>query len=406
MTPGAKFSAKTSAFSISPRRTARPLSVFRLAVTLFLLALSSMKYWESTPFLSVDAPRPCSPLVGSSTLITSAPSHPKVRVQDVPASNWVRSTTRTPCRAPRCAAVVWPMAPGVRSSGISFLLVVMHYRRARCRSYGPTLSLLRDVVNAFALSSQGSSYASSSVRDGAAGSEKWPEPPRYSVRPEAVKRAARDPTQAPRKSPSDTAERSAAGGAGKRQLDTTILRAALCCVVRGNRIRLAESLSRDEVGLNALRDQECHHAFSTFLRQDLVRGDALPLQRPTDWGIVGIATHQDMVLLRRRQLRRHISDNLLPLLAHLPASRLEQQIAVGGVLDRALQPADLRLIGGNLRRQRRVLLLSLLILRLELVVFALGDAGREEERCHERQQQDAAFQTICHCLEFPLLDDG
>ena len=43
MTPGAKFSTKTSAFSISPRSSARPLSVFRLAVTLRLLALSSMK---------------------------------------------------------------------------------------------------------------------------------------------------------------------------------------------------------------------------------------------------------------------------------------------------------------------------------------------------------------------------
>src|SRR5271166_2431096 len=151
MTPGAKFSAKTSAFSISPRRTARPLSVFRLAVTLFLLALSSMKYWESTPFLSVDAPRPCSPLVGSSTLITSAPSHAKVWVKDVPASNWVRSTTRTPCRAPRCAVVVRPMASGVRSSGISFLLVVINYRRAPLRSPRPTLSLLPGVVNAFTL---------------------------------------------------------------------------------------------------------------------------------------------------------------------------------------------------------------------------------------------------------------
>src|SRR3974377_1045286 len=101
-----------------------------------------------------------------------------------------------------------------------------------------------------------------------------------------------------------------------------------------------------------------------------------------------------MVLLRRRQLRRHISDNLLPPLAHLPATRREQQIAVDGVLDRSLKPADLRLIGSNLRRQRRVLLLSLLILRLELVVFALGDAGGEEDRCDQREQQDAAFETI------------
>src|SRR6516162_1211398 len=151
MTPGAKFSAKTSAFSISPRRMARPLSVFRLAVTLFLLALSSMKYWESTPFLSVDAPRPCSPLVGSSTLMTSAPSHPKVRVQDVPASNWVRSTTRTPLSAPRWAAVVPPMASGVRSSGIRFLLVVINHRRSRRRWRQSTLSLLLGVVNAFTL---------------------------------------------------------------------------------------------------------------------------------------------------------------------------------------------------------------------------------------------------------------
>src|SRR6516162_9460818 len=151
MTPGAKFSANTSAFSISPRRMARPLSVFRLAVTLFLLALSSMKYWESTPFLSVDAPRPCSPLVGSSTLITSAPSHPKVRVQDVPASNWVRSTTRTPCKAPCWAVVVLPMASGVRSSGIRFLLVVINNRRSRRSLSQPTVSLLPGVVNAFTL---------------------------------------------------------------------------------------------------------------------------------------------------------------------------------------------------------------------------------------------------------------
>src|SRR5262249_34918879 len=151
MTPGAKFSANTSAFSISPRRMARPLSVFRLAVTLFLLALSSMKYWESTPFLSVDAPRPCSPRVGSSTLITSAPSHASVRVQDVPASNWVRSTTRTPLRAPRAAVAAWPVASGVRSLGIRFLLVVINYRRGRRRSRKPTLRFLPGVVNAFTL---------------------------------------------------------------------------------------------------------------------------------------------------------------------------------------------------------------------------------------------------------------
>src|SRR5579871_1387364 len=131
ITPGAKFSAKTSAFSISPRRMARPLSVFRLAVTLFLLALSSMKYCESTPFLSVEAPRPCSPRVGSSTLITSAPSQARVRVHDVPASNWVRSTTRTPCKAPSCTFGERPLVSGVGSFGIRFLLLVSRSRGAR-----------------------------------------------------------------------------------------------------------------------------------------------------------------------------------------------------------------------------------------------------------------------------------
>jgi hypothetical protein len=70
-----------------------------------------------------------------------------------------------------------------------------------------------------------------------------------------------------------------------------------------------------------------------------------------------------------------------------------------------LQPADLRLIGSNLIRQRCILLLSPLILRLKFVVFALRDAGGEEDKCHEREHQDTAFQTICHCLESPQLVD-
>src|SRR5262249_53973959 len=53
----------------------------------------------------------------------------------------------------------------------------------------------------------------------------------------------------------------------------------------------------------------------------------------------------------------------------------------------------------------RVLLLHLLILRLELVVSALRDAGGEEDRRHEREQQDAVFQTISHCFQSPQLDD-
>ena len=43
-------------------------------------------------------------------------------------------------------------------------------------------------------------------------------------------------------------------GAGKCYLDTTVLRAAMRSVVRGDRLRLAEPLRRDKVRLHALRD--------------------------------------------------------------------------------------------------------------------------------------------------------
>src|ERR1700719_885732 len=79
--------------------------------------------------------------------------------------------------------------------------------------------------------------------------------------------------------------------------------------------------------------------------------------------------------------------------------------AVDGVSDRSLQAADLRLIGGNLIRQRRILLLNLLILRLQRIVAALRDAGGESDRCHEREHQHTASQTICHRFESPQLDD-
>src|SRR5262249_35208456 len=64
--------------------------------TLDLFALSMRKYGESWPGRSAEAPLPCSPRPGCSILITSAPSHASICVQAVPASNCVRSTTRTP----------------------------------------------------------------------------------------------------------------------------------------------------------------------------------------------------------------------------------------------------------------------------------------------------------------------
>src|SRR5262245_11305444 len=98
MAPGAKFSTMTSArFAIS-LQSSRPRSDFRLTVIDFLLALNNRKYQESWPWPD-DPPekrRPASPPCGFSTLTTSAPSQASASVQDGPASNWVRSRTRTP----------------------------------------------------------------------------------------------------------------------------------------------------------------------------------------------------------------------------------------------------------------------------------------------------------------------
>src|SRR3954468_24033830 len=69
------------------------------------------------PGWSVDARRPWSPWVGSSTLTTSAPSQARASVQDVPASNWVRSTTFTPARAGRAASMVPPVLVMVLVAG-------------------------------------------------------------------------------------------------------------------------------------------------------------------------------------------------------------------------------------------------------------------------------------------------
>ena len=66
----------------------------------FLLALNNRKYQESWPWLdgARNEKRPASPPCGFSTLTTSAPSQASASVQDGPASNWVRSRTRTPVR--------------------------------------------------------------------------------------------------------------------------------------------------------------------------------------------------------------------------------------------------------------------------------------------------------------------
>src|ERR1700716_588140 len=118
MAPGAKFSTKTSARFVMFLTRSSPRSDLRLTVMDFLLALNNRKYQESWfwlwfwlwlwPWLD-DRPnkeRPASPPCGFSTLTTPAPSQASASVQDGPASNWVRSRTRTPARQPGSAPLV------------------------------------------------------------------------------------------------------------------------------------------------------------------------------------------------------------------------------------------------------------------------------------------------------------
>src|ERR1700730_7546822 len=104
MAPGAKFSTMTSTrFAMFLTRSS-PRSDLRLTVMDFLLALNNRKYQESWFWLSLGPDcrpnnvRPASPPCGFSTLTTSAPSQASASVQDGPASNWVRSSTRTSAR--------------------------------------------------------------------------------------------------------------------------------------------------------------------------------------------------------------------------------------------------------------------------------------------------------------------
>src|SRR3984957_15951239 len=130
MTPGAKFSTMTSASFAMLLTSSSPRPDSRFRVMDFLLALNNRKYQES--WLWSGTPRneklPASPPSGFSTLTTSAPSQASASVQDGPASNWVRSRTRTPARQPTGEPFV---------AILSFLLLVLSVRpfpdrRDRC----------------------------------------------------------------------------------------------------------------------------------------------------------------------------------------------------------------------------------------------------------------------------------
>src|SRR5437870_13399703 len=92
------FSTVTSAFLSSSLTSSSPRGAFKFRVSDFLLALNWWKYQGSLSGLPGCRRRPGSPRPGFSILTTSAPSHARLSVQDGPASNWVKSTTRTPSR--------------------------------------------------------------------------------------------------------------------------------------------------------------------------------------------------------------------------------------------------------------------------------------------------------------------
>src|SRR6516225_458793 len=92
------FSTVTSAFFSNSLTISSPRGDFRLRVTDFLLALNWWKYQGSSSGLPGRSLRPGSPVFGFSILTTSAPSQARASVQDGPASNCVKSTTRTPSR--------------------------------------------------------------------------------------------------------------------------------------------------------------------------------------------------------------------------------------------------------------------------------------------------------------------
>src|ERR1700730_18374754 len=92
------FSAMMSAFFSISLTISSPFGDFRFNVIDFLLTLNWWKYHGSSSGLPGRSRRPGSPRPGFSILTTSAPNHASTSVEVVPASNWVKSTTLTPCK--------------------------------------------------------------------------------------------------------------------------------------------------------------------------------------------------------------------------------------------------------------------------------------------------------------------
>src|SRR5712691_7930836 len=100
------FSTVTSACFSSDLTISSPRGDLRFSVIDFLLALNWWKYQGSVSGLPGCSRRPGSPVAGFSILTTSAPSQASDSVQDGPASNWVKSTTRTPSKQSSSTGIV------------------------------------------------------------------------------------------------------------------------------------------------------------------------------------------------------------------------------------------------------------------------------------------------------------
>src|SRR6266851_4082758 len=108
------FSTVTSAFFSISLTISSPFGDFKLIASDFLLTLNWWKYHGSSSGLPGRRRRPGSPRPGFSILTTSAPNQASTSVEVVPASNWVKSTTLTPCRKLRS----WVLSLILVSSGL------------------------------------------------------------------------------------------------------------------------------------------------------------------------------------------------------------------------------------------------------------------------------------------------
>src|SRR6266705_1277708 len=98
------FSTVTSAFFSISLMSSSPRGDLRSIASDFLLALNMLKYHGSSGAFPGSTRRAGSPVFGFSILTTSAPRKASASVHDGPASNWVRSSTRTPARQSPTAA--------------------------------------------------------------------------------------------------------------------------------------------------------------------------------------------------------------------------------------------------------------------------------------------------------------